>query len=133
MRALCAADVARPVVTLELLDLPGREAAEKLVGSGLCDVVDLRRSIAPLIDSIRMRIDRHFGYRIQYKDEVGREFAVQIGQRVVCFQAIDNATVRESGEAIEHNVAEPIRAANKIIAAACRIDEHACGKLKGIS
>jgi hypothetical protein len=79
-----------------------------------------------------MRIDRHFGYRIQSKDEVGREFAVQIGQRVVCFQSIDKATVRESGEAIEHHVAERIRAANKIIAAACRIDEDACGKLKGI-
>ncbi len=104
----------------------------KLVRTGLCDVVDLGRSIPPLIDGIGERIDRHLRYRIQSENEVGRESAVQIRQRVVCFQSIDDVTVGESGQAIELHIAKPIRAANKIIAAACRIDERARCKLKRV-
>jgi hypothetical protein len=47
----------------------------KLVRTGLCDVVDLRRSMPPLIDGIGKRIDRHFRYRIQPEDKVRRESA----------------------------------------------------------
>jgi hypothetical protein len=104
----------------------------KLVRAGPCNVVDLRRSIPPLIDGIGKRIDRYLGYRIQSENKVCRESAVQIGQRIICFQSIDDVTVRESGQAIELHVAISIRAANKIIAAACRIDERARGKLKRI-
>src|SRR5258708_10191601 len=104
----------------------------KLVRPRFCNVVYLRRSIPPLIDGIGKRIDRHLRYRIQSEDEVGRESTVQIGQRVVCFQSIDNVTVGESGQAIELHIAKPIRSTNKIIAAACRIDERACRKLKWV-
>ncbi len=104
----------------------------KLVRTGLCDVVDLGRSVPPLIDGIGKRIDGYLRYRIQSEDKVRRESAIQIGQRVVCFQSIDDVTVGESGQSIELHVAEPIRAANKIIATACRIDESARGKLKRV-
>src|SRR6202171_739405 len=104
----------------------------KLVRTRFCIIVHWGRSVPPLSEGIGKRIDRHFRYRIQSEDEVGRESAVQIGQRVVRFQSIDDVTVGESGQSIELDVAEPIRAANKIIAAACCIDERARGKLKGV-
>ena len=104
----------------------------ELVGAGLCDVVDLRRSIPPLIDGIGKRIDRHFRNRIESENEVGRESAVQIGQRVVRLQSIDDVAVRESGQSVELHVAVPIRAADEIISAACRIDERPGGKLKRV-
>ena len=108
------------------------EIPVKLVRAGLCNVVDLGRSIPSLIDGIGKRIDRHLRYRIQSEDEVCRESAVQIRQRVIRFQAIDDVAVRESGQSIELHVAVPIRAADEIIAAACRVDERAGGKLKRV-
>ena len=65
----------------------------KLVRTGLCNVVDLRRAVPPLIDGIRKCIDRHFRYRIQSEDKVCRESAVQIRQRIIRFQAIDDIAV----------------------------------------
>ena len=104
----------------------------KLVRTGFCDVVDLRRSVPPLIDGIGKRVDRHFRYRIQSENEVCRESAVQIRQRVIRFQAVDDVAVRESGQSIEFHVAVPIRSANEVIAAACRVDERPGGKLKRV-
>ena len=65
----------------------------ELVRPGLCNVVDLRRAVPPLVDGIRKRVDRRFRYRIQSENEVCRESAVQIRQRIIRFQAIDDIAV----------------------------------------
>ena len=67
------------------------------------------------------------------EDEVCREPAVEIGQRIIRFQSIDDVTVRESGEAVEFDVAVTVRAADEIVPTACRVHQRACGKLKRIS
>ena len=97
----------------------------KLVGAGFRDVVDLRRSIPSLIDGIGKRVDRHFRDGIQSEHEVGRKPAVQIGQRVVGFESIDDVAVRESGQSVELHIAVAVRAADKIVSAARRVDERA--------
>ena len=80
----------------------------KPVGSGLGNVIYLRRAVASLIDGIGKGVDRYFRDRVQSEHQICREAAVQIGERVVCFQAIDDVTVGESGQAVEFNVAIPL-------------------------
>src|SRR5208283_879466 len=50
----------------------------KLVRTGFRDVVDLRSSVPPLVDGIGERVDRNLRYRVQAKDEICRQSAVQI-------------------------------------------------------
>ena len=71
------------------------EIPVKLIRAGLGDVVDLRRSIPPLIHGIGKGVDGHFGNRIQSQDEVGGKAAVEIGERVVGFQSVDDVAVGE--------------------------------------
>ena len=104
----------------------------KLVCAGLCDVVDLGCSIAPLIDCIGKSVDGHFCDRIQPENQIGRQSAVQIRQRIVGFQAIDDVAIREGRQPIEFDVAVPICAADEIVAAAGSVDEGAGGKLQGV-
>ena len=64
-----------------------------LVRSGLGHVIDLRGSIAPLIHRIGDRVHGHLRDRIQAQHQVGRKAAVQVRQRVVRLQAIDDIAV----------------------------------------
>ncbi len=109
------------------------EISVKLVRTRFCDVIDLRRSVPSLVHGIGKRVDRHFRYRIQSENEVCRESAVQIRQRIVRFQSIDDVAVRESGQSVELHVAVSVRAADEIVAAARRVDQRACGELKRVS
>ena len=65
----------------------------KLVRARLCNVVDLRRSVPSLVHRVGKRVHRHFRYRVQSEDEVCRESAVQICQRVVRFQTVNDIAV----------------------------------------
>ena len=89
----------------------------KLVGAGLGDVVDLGSAVSSLIHGIGKGVDRHVRDRIQSQDEVGGEAAIQIGQRVVGFQSIDDVAVRQGRQTVEFDVAVSIRAAHEIVAA----------------
>ncbi len=102
----------------------------KLVRAGFGDVVDLRCSVSPLIHGVGKRIDRYLRYRIQTEHQIRRESAVQIGQRIIGFQPIDDVAVGERRQSIELHVAIPIRAADEIVPAAGRIDQRARGKLQ---
>ena len=105
----------------------------KPVGPGFRDIVDLRSAIPALIDRVGERVDRHLRDRIQSKHQIGRKAAVQIGQRIVGFQSIDDIAVGERRQAIELHVAITIRAADEVVAAARGVDERASGKLQRVS
>ncbi len=110
------------------------EISVKLVRTRFRDVVDLRRSVPPLVDRIGKRVDRHFRDRIQSENEVCREPAVQIRQRIVCFQPIDDVAVRESGQSVELHVAVPISSPpTKSLPLPAVLHQRARGKLKRIS
>ena len=108
------------------------EISVKLVGAGFGDVVDLGRSVSSLIHGIGKGVDGHFGDRIQPQDEVGGEAAVQVGERIVGFQPIDDVAVGQRRQAVEFHVAIAVRAAHEIVAAARRVDERAGGKLQRV-
>ena len=108
------------------------EIAVELIRPGFGDVVDLRRAVAPLIDGVGKGVDGHFRNGVEAEDEVGGEPAVQIGQRIVGFQAVDDVAVGKRRQAVELDVAVSVRAAHKIIAAARRVDEGARGKLQRV-
>src|SRR5258708_35607824 len=64
-RLVLSCSIREIVGCVELRAIPQLiEVPVKLVRTGLCNVVDLRRSIPPLIDGIRKRIYRPFRYRI---------------------------------------------------------------------
>ena len=104
----------------------------KLIRARLGDVVDLGCSISPLIHGIGKRVDGHFGDRIQSQHEIGGEAAVEIGERVVRFQPVNDVAIGEGGQAIELHVAVPVGAANEVVAAARRIDERSGRKLQRV-
>ncbi len=108
------------------------EISVKLIRARLGDVVDLRRSVSSLIHRIGKRIDRYLGDRIQAQHEIGREAAIQIGQRIVGFQSVNDVAVRERGQPVEFHVAVAVRAADEIVAAAGRVDQRAGGKLQRV-
>ena len=66
------------------------------------------------------------------KHQIGRKAAIQIRQRIVGFQAIDDIAVGERRQAIELHVAVTVRAADEVVAAARGVDERASGKLQRI-
>ena len=104
----------------------------KLIRAGLGDVIDLGSSISSLIHGIGKSVDGHFGNRIQPQDQVGGEAAVEIGERVVGFQAIHDVAVGERGQAVEFHVAVSVGAADEIVAAAGGVDQRAGGKLQRV-
>ena len=69
------------------------EISVKLIRAGLGDVVDLGCSIPSLIHGIGKSVDGHFRDRIQSQDKVGGEAAVEIGERVVRFQPVNDVAV----------------------------------------
>ena len=105
----------------------------KLVGARLGDVVDLRGAVAALIDGIGERVDGHFGNRVEAKHQIGGKPAVEIGERVVGLQAINDVAVRERGQAVELHVAVTVSAADEVVATARGVDERSRGKLQWIS
>ena len=101
----------------------------KLIGAGFRDVVDLRSAVPALIDCVGEGVDCYLRDRIQSQDQIRRQAAIQVGQRIVGLQAIDNVAVRKRGQAIELHVAITIRAADEIVPASGRVDESARGEL----
>ena len=108
------------------------EIPVKLIRAGLGDVVDLGCSIPSLIHGIGKSVDGHFRNRIQSQDEVGGKAAVEIGERVVRFQSVNDVAVGEGGQSVELHVAIPVGAADEIVAAARRVDEGARRKLQRV-
>ena len=108
------------------------EVPVKLIRAGLGDVVDLRCSIPPLIHGIGKRVDGHFRNRIQSQDEVGREAAVEIGERIVRFQPVHDVAIGEGGQSVELHVAVPVAAADKVVAASRRVDQGPRRKLQRV-
>ena len=104
----------------------------ELVRSGFGDVVDLRGSISPLVDGVGERIDRDFGDGIEAQDEIRREAAVQVRQRVIGFQPVDDVAVRERRQAVELHVAIAVRAADEVVAAAGGVHQGARRELQRI-
>ena len=104
----------------------------KLIRARLGDVVDLRCSIPSLIHRIGKCVDRHFRNRIQSQDEIGGEAAIEIGERIVRFQPIHDVAIGKRGESVEFHVAIAVAAANKIVAASCRIDQRPRRKLQRV-
>ena len=102
------------------------------VCAGLGDIVDLGGAVAPLIHGIGKRVDGDFGNRIEPEDQIGGEPAVEVGERIVGFQTIDDVAVGERRQAVEFHVTVAVRSAHKIIAASGRVDQGAGGKLQGI-
>ena len=108
------------------------EVSVKPVGPGLGDVVDLRSAVPALIDGVGERVDGHLRDGIQSQHQIGGKAAVQVGQRIVGFQAIDDVAVRERRQAVELHVAIAVRAADEVVAAAGRVDERAGGELQRV-
>ena len=108
------------------------EIAVKVVGARLCDVIDLRSAVATLIDRVGESIDGDFSDGVQAEDEIGREPAVEIGERVVGFETVDNVAVGERGQTVEFDIAVAVGAADEVVAAAGGVDESARSKLQGI-
>ena len=108
------------------------EISVKLIRARLGDVVDLGCSIAPLIHGIGKSVDGHFRNRIQSQDEVGGKATVEIGERVVGFQPVNDVAVGEGGQAIKFHVAIPVGAADEIVAAARSVDEGSGRKLQRV-
>ena len=108
------------------------EVPVKLVGAGLGDVIDLRRAVAPLVHGIGERVHRDFRDGVQSEHQIGRESAVQIRQRIIRFQPIDDIAVGERRQSIELHVAIPVGAAHKIVATPRRVDQRARGKLQRV-
>ena len=104
----------------------------KPVGAGFRDIVDLRSAVPALIDRVGDGVDGHLRDRIQPQHQIGRKAAVQIRQRIVGLQAIDDVAVRKRRQAIELHVAITVRAADEVVAAAGGVDERASGELQRI-
>ena len=104
----------------------------KLIRARFGDVVDLRRSIAPLIDGVGKRIDRDFGDRIETQYQIRREAAVQICERVVGLEAVDDIAIGEGRQTVELDVAVAIGPADEVVATAGGIDQSARRKLQWI-
>ena len=71
------------------------QIAMKPIGAGFGDVVHLRGSVSSLIDRVRERIHGYLGDGVEAQNEVGGQPAIQIGQRIVGFQAINDITIRK--------------------------------------
>ena len=108
------------------------QVSVKSIGTGFGDVVDLRGAVAALIDRVGDGVHGHLRNRIQSKHQIGGETAVQVGQRIVGFQSIDDVAVGERGQTVELDVAIAVGAADEIVAAARRVDECAGGKLQRV-
>src|SRR5208337_54511 len=78
------------------------------------------------------RVDRNLRDRVQSQDQIGRKAAVQVGQRIVGLQAVDNISVGKRRQAIELHIAVTIRATYEIVPAAGRVDQSAGGELQRI-
>ena len=89
------------------------QVSVKLVRSRFGDVVDLRRSIAPLVDGVGERIDRDFGDGIETQDEISGKAAIEVGERIVGFQSVDDVAVRKRRQSVELNVAVTVCAADE--------------------
>ena len=94
------------------------QVSVKPVGAGFRDVVDLGSAVPALIDRVGDRVDRHLRDRIQSQHQIGGKTAVQVGQRIVGLQSIDDIAVGKRRQAIELHVAIAVRAADEIVAAA---------------
>ena len=108
------------------------QVSVELIRSGFGDVVDLRRSIAALIDRVGERVHRDLGDRIETQHQIRREAAVQIRERIVGFEAVHDVAVGERRQTVELDVAVAVRAADEIVAAAGRIDQGARRELQWI-
>ena len=104
----------------------------KPVGSGFGDIVDLRSAVAALVDRVRDRVDGHLGDRIQSQHQIGGKAAVEVGQRVVGLESVDDVAVRKRGQTVELHVAVAVGAAHEVVAAAGGVDERAGGKLQRV-
>ena len=108
------------------------EIPVKSVRARFGDVVDLGSAVAALIDRIGESIHGHFRNRIQSQDEVGRKATIEVGERIVGFQSVNDVAVGEGGQSVELDVAVTVAAADKVVAAACRVDERPGRKLQRI-
>ena len=108
------------------------EISVKLIRAGFGDVVDLRRAVPPLIHGVGKRVHGHFRDGIQSQHQIRRKSAVQIGQRIVGFQAVHDVAVRKRRQPVELHVAVAVRAADEIVAAARRVDQRPGGKLQRV-
>src|SRR5208337_1311465 len=97
------------------------QVSVKLIGAGFRDIVNLRSAIAALIHRVGNRVDRNLRDRVQSQDQIGRKAAVQVGQRIVGLQAVDNISVGKRRQAIELHIAVTIRATYEIVPAAGRV------------
>src|SRR5271169_4923353 len=96
----------------------------KLVRPRLSNVVDLRRSVPPLVHRVGKRVYGHFRYRVQSQDQVGRKPAVQVRQRVIRFQAVNDIAVGEGGQPVELDVAVSVGSADEVVATARRVHQR---------
>jgi hypothetical protein len=85
-----------------------------------------------LIDGVGQGIDCYLGDRIQSKHKVGRETAVQIRQRIVGLQTVDDVAVGKRRQTIELHVAITVRPAHEVVSAARCVDESARGELQRV-
>ena len=69
------------------------QVSVKLIRARPGDIVDLRCAIAALIDGVREGIHRDLGNRIEAQHQIRGEAAVQIRERVVGFQAVDDIAI----------------------------------------
>jgi len=61
--------------------------------------------VEELASSLRKRIDRDFRNGIEAKHKIGREAAVQVRERVIPCEPVNDVPVREGWQAVELNVA----------------------------
>ena len=80
----------------------------KSVGARFRHIVHLRSTVATLIDGIGKRVNGNFRDGVQPQDQIGRESAIQIGQRIIRFQAVYDVAIGKGGEAVELDVAIPV-------------------------
>ncbi len=69
------------------------QVSVKLVGPGFGDIIDLGCSIPSLVHRVRERVDGHFGYLVETQNEVSREAAIEICQRIVRFEPVHDIAI----------------------------------------
>ena len=85
-----------------------------------------------MIDGIGKSVDGHFGNGVQAEDEIRRETAVEIRERIVGFEAVHDIAVGERGKSVELHVAVSICAADEIVSASRCIDQGAWRELQRV-
>ena len=81
--------------------------------------------VEELASSLRKRIDRDFRNGIEAKHKIGQEAAVQVRERVIPCEPVNDVPVREGWQAVELNVAVAGRTTDEVVTAAGSVHHRA--------